>query len=129
MNEHQDIEEPLVNEELDKMIGLLKGHDAILRYQTMEKVVAQNSSLGKLVEDIKKKQKEAAAFEYYDKPMAAQKIADELAALNKQLKENITVQQYRDALWDANEILENTVAIIQNEVDAVMDKEDNGSNK
>ena len=129
MNEQQNIEEPIVNEELDKMIELLKGHEAILRYQKMEKVVAQNSTLDKLVEDIKKKQKEAAAFEYYDKPLAAKKIADELAALNRQLKENITVQQYRDALWDANEILENTVAIIQNEVDAVINKEDTGSNK
>lgn len=129
MNEQHNIEEPIVSEELDKMIELLKKHEAILRYQRMEKVVAQNSTLDKLVEDIKKKQKEAAAFEYYDKPLAAKKIADELAALNRQLKENITVQQYRDALWDANEILENTVAIIQNEVDAVINKEDTGSNK
>lgn len=124
MNEQQKIEEAVVNEELDKMIELLKGHDAILRYQRMEKVVAQNSTLDKLVEDIKKKQKEAAALEYYDKPLAAKKIADELAALNRQLKENITAQQYRDALWDANEILENTVAIIQHEVDAVSAKEE-----
>lgn len=129
MNEQHNIEEPIVSEELDKMIELLKEHETILRYQKMEKVVAQNSTLDKLVEDIKKKQKEAAAFEYYDKPLAAKKIADELAALNKQLKENITVQQYRDALWDANEILENTVAFIQNEVDAVINKEDTGSNK
>ncbi|CZQ83341.1 Hypothetical protein Tpal_433 [Trichococcus palustris] len=129
MNEQQNIKEPIVNEELDKMIELLKGHETILRYQRMEKVVAQNSTLEKLVEDIKKKQKEAAAFEYYAKPLAAKKIADELAALNRQLKENITVQQYRDALWDANEILENTVVIIQNEVDAVTNKEDTGSNK
>ncbi len=129
MNEQHNIEEPIVSEELDKMIELLKGHEAILRYQKMEKVVAQNSTLDKLVEDIKKKQKEAAAFEYYDKPLAAKKIADELAALNRQLKENITAQQYRDALWDANEILENTVAIIQNEVDAVINKDDTGSNK
>lgn len=129
MNNENNIEEPIINEELDKMIGLLKEHEAIRRFQKMEKVVSQNSTLATLVEDIKAKQKEAAALEYYEKPMAAKKITEELAQLNKQLQENITVQQYRDALWDANEILENIVGIVQNEVDTAISKEDSDINK
>lgn len=129
MNNENNIEEPNINEELDKMIGLLKEHEAIRRFQKMEKVVSQNSTLATLVEDIKAKQKEAAALEYYEKPMAAKQITEELTQLNKQLQENITVQQYRDALWDANEILENIVGIVQNEVDTAISKEDSDINK
>jgi len=129
LNNENNIEEPNINEELDKMIGLLKEHEAIRRFQKMEKVVSQNSTLATLVEDIKAKQKEAAALEYYEKPMAAKQITEELTQLNKQLQENITVQQYRDALWDANEILENIVGIVQNEVDTAISKEDSDINK
>ena len=77
-----------------------------------------------MVETIKSKQKEAAAFEHYAKPAAAAKTAAELAELNKQLKDSIAVQQYREALWDANELLENVISIIQRGVDDAIEKDE-----
>jgi len=103
---------------------LLKKNIVIARYQEIEKNVKNNHSLEQLVEAIKSKQKEAAAFEHYAKPAAAEKTAAELAQLNRQLKERIAVQQYREALWDANALLETIIGIIQQGVDAAIEKDE-----
>ena len=86
--------------------------------------IKENRALEQLVEAIKSKQKEAAAFEHYAKPAAAEKTAAELADLNKQLKDSIAVQQYREALWDANELLENVIGIIQRGIDDAVEKDE-----
>jgi len=110
--------------ELETLIELLKKNIVIARYQEIEKNVKNNHSLEQLVEAIKSKQKEAAAFEHYAKPAAAEKTAAELAQLNRQLKERIAVQQYREALWDANALLETIIGIIQQGVDAAIEKDE-----
>ncbi|CZQ83902.1 YlbF family regulator [Trichococcus collinsii] len=96
----------------------------IVRYQEAEENTKDNRVLEQLVETIKSKQKEVAAFEHYAKPAAAEKTAAELVELNKQLKDNIAVQQYREALWDANELLENVISIIQRGVDDAIEKDE-----
>jgi polar amino acid transport system ATP-binding protein len=109
--------------ELNSLVEMLKTNEVIVRYQEAEESIEDNRALEQLVETIKSKQKEAAAFEHYAKPAAAEKTAAELAGLNKQLKESIAVQQYRDALWDANELLENIIGIIQRGVDDAIEKD------
>nr|WP_319218769.1 YlbF family regulator [uncultured Trichococcus sp.] len=110
--------------ELRKLTEMLKKNEVIVRYQKAEVNAKENRSLEQLVEAIKSKQKEVAAFEHYAKPAAAEKTAAELADLNKQLQESIAVQQYREALWDANELLENVIGIIQRGIDAAIEKDD-----
>jgi len=110
--------------ELVGLIETLKKNEVIVRYQEAEKNIQANRALERLVETIKSKQKEAAAFEHYAKPAAAAKTAAELAQLNKQLEESIAVQQYREALWDANELLENVIGIIQRGVDDAIEKDE-----
>jgi polar amino acid transport system ATP-binding protein len=110
--------------ELNRLIEMLKKNEVIVRYQEAEENTKDNRALEQLVETIKSKQKEAAAFEHYAKPAAAEKTAAELAELNKQLKDSIAVQQYREALWDANELLENVISIIQHGVDDAIEKDE-----
>jgi len=110
--------------ELNGLIEILKKNEVIIRYQEAEENIQGNRALEQLVETIKSKQKEAAAFEHYAKPAAAAKTAAELAQLNKQLEESIAVQQYREALWDANELLENVIGIIQRGVDDAIEKDE-----
>jgi polar amino acid transport system ATP-binding protein len=110
--------------ELNRLIEMLKKNEVIVRYQEAEENTKDNRALEQLVETIKSKQKEAAAFEHYAKPAAAEKTAAELAELNKQLKDSIAVQQYREALWDANELLENVISIIQRGVDDAIEKDE-----
>ena len=40
------------------------------------------------------------------------------------MKDSIAVQQYREALWDANELLENVISIIQRGVDDAIEKDE-----
>jgi polar amino acid transport system ATP-binding protein len=110
--------------ELNSLIEILKKNEVIVHYQEAEENTKDNRALEQLVETIKSKQKEAAAFEHYAKPAAAEKTAAELAELNKQLKDSIAVQQYREALWDANELLENVISIIQRGVDDAIEKDE-----
>lgn len=123
MTQELPIEGP-AEAELNRLIEILKKNEVIVRYQEAEENTKDNRALEQLVETIKSKQKEAAAFEHYAKPAAAAKTAAELAGLNKQLKDNIAVQQYREALWDANELLENVISIIQHGVDDAIEKDE-----
>ncbi|PTQ84674.1 polar amino acid transport system ATP-binding protein [Trichococcus patagoniensis] len=123
MTQELPIEGP-AEAELNRLIEMLKKNEVIVHYQEAEENTKDNRALEQLVETIKSKQKEAAAFEHYAKPAAAEKTAAELAELNKQLKDSIAVQQYRDALWDANELLENVISIIQRGVDDAIEKKE-----
>lgn len=123
MTQELPIEGP-AEAELNGLIEILKKNEVIVRYQEAEENIQGNRALEQLVETIKSKQKEAAAFEHYAKPAAAAKTAAELAQLNKQLEESIAVQQYREALWDANELLENVIGIIQRGVDDAIEKDE-----
>ena len=123
MTQELPIEGP-AEAELNRLIEILKKNEVIVRYQEAEENTKDNRALEQLVETIKSKQKEAAAFEHYAKPAAAAKTAAELAELNKQLKDSIAVQQYREALWDANELLENVISIIQRGVDDAIEKDE-----
>lgn len=121
MTQELPIEGP-AEAELNRLIEMLGKNEVIVRYQEAEENTKDNRALEQLVETIKSKQKETAAFEHYAKPAAAAKTAAELAELNKQLKDSIAVQQYREALWDANELLENVISIIQRGVDDAIEK-------
>lgn len=123
MTQELPIEGP-AEAELHRLIEILKKNEVIVRYQEAEESIKENRALEQLVEAIKSKQKEAAAFEHYAKPAAAGKTAAELAELNKQLKDSIAVQQYREALWDANELLENVIGIIQRGIDDAIEKDE-----
>ena len=123
MTQELPIEGP-AEAELNRLIEMLGKNEVIVRYQEAEENTKDNRALEQLVETINSKQKEAAAFEHYAKPAAAAKTAAELAELNKQLKDSIAVQQYREALWDANELLENVISIIQRGVDDAIEKDE-----
>lgn len=123
MTQELPIEGP-AEAELNRLIEMLGKNEVIVRYQEAEENTKDNRALEQLVETIKSKQKETAAFEHYAKPAAAAKTAAELAELNKQLKDSIAVQQYREALWDANELLENVISIIQRGVDDAIEKDE-----
>ncbi|MGB7474192.1 YlbF family regulator [Trichococcus sp.] len=123
MSQELPIEGP-AEAELNRLIEILKKNEVIVRYQAAEESTKDNRALEQLVETIKSKQKEVAAFEHYAKPAAAEKTAAELVELNKQLKDSIAVQRYREALWDANELLENVISIIQQGVDDAIEKDE-----
>lgn len=98
--------EAAVQEELATLITLLKAKEEIVCYQKAERSVEENVWIQEMVDKIKQKQKELVNFEYYEKPQAYQKVKQELDHLNNELENSLSVHAYRDALWEANEIVQ-----------------------
>ena len=78
MTQELPIEGP-AEAELNRLIEMLGKNEVIVRYQEAEENTKDNRALEQLVETIKSKQKETAAFEHYAKPAAAAKTAAEQA--------------------------------------------------
>lgn len=112
--------ERAIEESVDDLIDSLLKKEEIIRYQKVEKQVEKNEWLKELIESIKQKQRDLVNLEYYEKPLAYQKTLKELEELNRQLAGNITVQLYKETLWEANEIVQLLFSRIQ---DAVSDLE------
>ncbi|MGP6140047.1 YlbF family regulator [Jeotgalibaca sp. A127] len=110
-----------INKELDKLIALLLQKEEIIAFQKAENKVEESKWVQDTIEQIKNKQRDLVNFEYYEKPEAYKKTLDELNALNKAIDENITVQQYRASLVEANEVVQFLFKQIQTEVDSITD--------
>lgn len=114
--EQEDMEDK-VREELNVLVQQLKTKEEILRYKVAERAVEENDWIQETVEKIKHKQKELVNFQYYDKPQAFQEVKRELDQLNAELEGNISVEAYRNALWEANEIVQLLFQRLQTAVD------------
>lgn len=98
--------EKSVDQEVEKLIAILHQREEIVGYREVEKQLEKNEEIHAYIELIKEKQKEIVNLQYYEKPRAYQKALKELNGLRKQLDENISVQAYKESLWEANEIVQ-----------------------
>ena len=105
-----------VNEELDSLIALLQKREEITHYQEVETQIESNDSVNDLVSQIKEKQKELVHLQHYEKPVAYQKSLKELEKLYILLNENISVQAYQEALFEANETIQMIFMNIREEI-------------
>lgn len=113
MEEQKPVIEPEIDIVVEELVESLKKKEEIIRYQAAAKRVESNLWLTEMVEKIKAKQQELVNFEYYEKPEAYKVTLQELNELNNELEENITVKQYRDALYEANEIVQRLFSQLQ----------------
>lgn len=109
--------EDAVQEELGALLGLLQFKEEIIRYQAAEQAIEKNEWVQAMIEKIKQRQKELVNFEYYEKPQAHQLVKAELEQLNAELESSLSVQTYRDTLWEANEIVQLLFQRLQTAVD------------
>lgn len=114
--------EETIDYELEVLIDLLQKKEEIARYRKIEEQIEKNETLHILISQIKEKQKELVHFEYYEKPNAYQNTLKELNKFNQLLDENISIQAYKDSLWQANEIVQMLFEQIQ---DAVVKRKKN----
>ncbi len=111
-----DIEESIVGS-VDDLIELLQAKEEIKRYQAAETYVENNTWIQDMIEKIKAKQQELVNFEYYEKPAAYQKTLEELDVLNKEIEANISVINYKDTLYEADQIVQMIFSQLQEAVD------------
>lgn len=109
--------------ELNQLLSLIEEHDIIQRYKMLEKKVQANKKLAELTEKIKTAQKEAVQFAHYDKPNAEQEAICQADRLTKEFNEQPLVIAYRQALSEANELLQYITEMIQSQINEEIEKE------
>lgn len=111
-----EIEESLVGP-VNDLIKLLQEKEEIKQYQKAEAYVERNPWIQEMITLIKAKQQELVNFEYYEKPVAYKKTLEELNELNKEIEENISVINYKDTLYEADQIVQMIFSQLQEAVD------------
>lgn len=109
--------------ELNQLLSLIEEHDIIQRYKMLEKKVQANKKLAELTGKIKTAQKEAVQFAHYDKPNAEQEAICQADRLTKEFNEQPLVIAYRQALSEANELLQYIIEMIQSQINEEIEKE------
>lgn len=105
-----------VEKELHDLQALLVEIPEIKRFKQIEMAIDKNHYIHEIEELIKIKQKEAAHLAYYEKWEAKKKMDEEINRLHQELEENITVIHYRQALREANVIVQKIMKQVHEEV-------------
>lgn len=98
----------------------LRDNSVIQRYHRAKEAVNADETIQKLEETIETQQKQVVQFNYYEKKQAVQKTNHDIDALYHQLDYNEKVQEYRDALSEANDLLH----YVTHRLETAMNKED-----
>ncbi|MGX2943652.1 YlbF family regulator [Enterococcus alishanensis] len=116
-------DEQAVNEVLEQLTNLLQENEIIQNYQQIKQRVDQNKNLRALEDAMEAAQKEAVQFAHYGKPEAEQAAIRRADDLKKQIDTHPQVVAYRDALYEANDLLQHLTTMIQKEVNDAMEEE------
>ena len=116
--------EAAVEAALSHLTDLLGENEIIVRYQKLQKRVAENDTLQELEEGIKAAQKDAVQYAHYGKPEAEREALKEADRLTKAFNEHPLVIAYREQLYEANDLLQHLTTMIQKEVNAALEEEE-----
>lgn len=119
----QEKMDPQVELALEKLLELLAENEVVQTYQKIAQQVEHHLELKKLEEDIKIAQKEAVNFAHYGKLEAAKQAKQKADALTEKLNQHPLVKEYRQALYEANDLLQYMTCLIEEKVnDALQSK-------
>lgn len=114
---HYDTRELILREDIlakaRELADLIATSDEVITYQKAEKQIAENEKVQNLIRQIKKKQKEAVAFESFENPEMVKKIEGEQQALQDELDQIPIVQQFKQTQSDINYLLQLVVSVIK----------------
>lgn len=118
-----------VQKQLNELLDLLKKDPVIVEYQRLENKVNHHEGLKKLQEDLEKAQKDAVNFTHYEKFTAAKLVNEKADSLKEQLDTHPLVVAYRQALYDANELLQYVTELIETKVNIFLKGSDKDATK
>lgn len=122
-------EEQALQAEVEKMLALLNTHESVQTFKEVQSKAQNHAGLKELEEKIKRAQKDAVAYAHYDKPEAEKQSVAEINALNKAYKNHPVVENYRDRLVEADELLQHVSTMIQKEVNQRIEGEEYDASK
>ena len=117
-------EEKQLEQEVEKLLDLLKNHESVQQFQTVRNRAENHPKLKELEAQIKAAQKDAVNFEHYGKPEARRQAVAEINRLNKEYKSHPLVESYRQSLIEADELLQHVSTMIQKNVNRVIEGEE-----
>lgn len=115
--------EPEIKKELDELLRLLAEHETVQAFQEIQERAMKNERLKNLEEQIKAAQKDAVNFAHYGKPEAEKQAVAKIQSLTKTFDEDPIVLAYRQALLEADELLQYMTTTFQRQVNQAIEEE------
>lgn len=100
-------------EKTKELAGLISTSAEVQFYQQAEKKINENEHIQKLISAIKKKQKEAVAFESFQNKEMVKKIEGEIDALQDELDGIPIVSEFKQSQQDINYLLQLVMEVIR----------------
>lgn len=105
-----------IMEKAKELAALISTSDEVRFYQKAEKQIQANGEIQDLIKLIKKRQKEAVAFETFQNQKMVTKINGEIEELQDKLDAYPIVSQFKQAQEDINYLLQLIVGVIRDTV-------------
>lgn len=105
-----------IMEKAKELAALISTSDEVQFYQRAEKQVQANAEIQELIKLIKKRQKEAVAFETFQNQKMVDKINGEIDELQDKLDAYPIVEQFKQAQEDINYLLQLVVSVVRDTV-------------
>ncbi len=107
--------------ELAELAELVHNHSSVQAYQSVREVIATLSDVKETIRDMKHHQQKAVFFDKITKPHAYDSADQQAHALEEELTQLPIVQQYRQDMQNASDLLQYVTRQIEEE----MNKEEN----
>lgn len=104
-----------------QLADYLASCEEVVRFRQAEERIKQNEKVRRITDEIRRKQKQATAFDHFRKPGLARQMDAEVAALLRQLDEIPLVQEYKALQADLNEVLQLITDVIAQTVSGTLD--------
>lgn len=127
--EEQLAKEPQVAQELAALQRLLSDHPIVQEFQEIQARALQNQGLLELEEALKQAQKEIVQFEHYEKPEAKKAAEQRYASLTNEYEQHPLVVAYRQALLQADELLQYVTTEIQKKMNKAIEEDETNASK
>ncbi|WP_127583878.1 RicAFT regulatory complex protein RicA family protein [Paenibacillus koleovorans] len=99
-----------------QLANLISTSEEVIFYRKAEQMIKDNKEVQDLIKLIKKRQKEAVAFESFQNQKMVDKINGEIEALQDQLDGFPVVEQFKQAQEDINYLLQMVVSVVRDTV-------------
>ena len=128
--EHYTNTELIVREDIlakaKELARLISTSSEVQFYRQAERQIAANEHIQKIISAIKKKQKEAVAFEKFENPAMVKKIEAEIDQLQDELDQIPIVSQFKQSQEDINYLLQLVMTVIRDTVSEIIEVEKGG---
>lgn len=118
--EHYTNTELIVREDIlektKELAALLTTSREVQFFQQAERQIASNEQIQKLIQAIKKKQKEIVAFQSFQNPTMVAKIENEIEELQDQLDNIPIVSEFKQSQQDINYLLQLVMSVIRDTI-------------